>query len=36
MNLKAGFFWWNRLDFTFESRPALEKVIVHHNLKRRS
>ena len=36
MTLKAGFFWWNRLDFTFEARPALEKVIVHHNLKRRS
>mgnify|MGYP001585825555 CR=1 FL=1 len=36
MTLKAGFFWWNRLDFTFESRPTLEKVIVHHNLKRRS
>ena len=35
MALKAGVFWWNRLDFTFESRPALAKFIVHHNLKRR-
>ena len=34
MNLKDGVFWWNRLDFIFESRSALAKFIVHHNLKR--
>jgi hypothetical protein len=34
MNLKEGFSWWNRLDLTFDARPALAKFIVHHNLKR--
>jgi hypothetical protein len=27
MNLKAGFFWWNRLDLTFDARSALSQNI---------
>lgn len=31
MNLEEGFFWWNRLDFIFDVRPALAQFIGHHN-----
>jgi hypothetical protein len=35
MNLEEGFFWWNRLDFIFDARPALAQFIGHQKLKRR-